>query len=104
MLNEEVEALLYEPVYLEEVGAYQNGDRVLYVQFGSAVLLDGRLLAIRLTFVHRDLPGTASAANTFQSVVALLLLLELLHREDVVEQPFKNDGVAVDANIYLILV
>lgn len=105
MLHEEVEALLHEPVDLEEVSADQNGDCVLDVQFGPAVLLDGRLLAIWLwAFVDRQLPAAAASSDALEGLAALLLLFVLLHREDVVEQPLKNDCVAVNADVYLILV
>lgn len=46
------------------------------------------------------LPTTASPVR----LVGLLLLLVLLHGEDVIKQPLEDDGVAVDGDIDLVLI
>lgn len=53
--------------------------------------------------MNRELPATA-ASNTVKDLVALLLLLVLLHGEDVVEEPLEDDGVTVDGDVDLVLV
>ena len=105
VLDEEVQALLHESIDLQEVSGDQDGHSVLNVKLWSVVLLDGRLfvVAIGFTFLNCQLPP-AAATDAVQDLVTLLLLLELLHGEDVVEQPLENDCVAVDRNVDLILV
>ena len=48
------------------------------------------------TLRDRKLPSTSSSADALQSLVTLLFLLKLLHRENVVEQPFEYNSVAVN--------
>lgn len=105
VLDEELEALLDEPVDLQEVGADQDRHRVLDIQLGPIILLYGGLLGVRLSALgDSELPSAATTADALQGLVALLLLLEFLHRENVVEEPLEDDRVAVDADVDLVLV
>lgn len=96
VLPDEVEALLDKPVDLEELGWNQDRDCVLDVQLGPAVLHDGRVGEVLLVVLLGLVPADAVSNGSIEFVLFSLLLLVLLHREDVVEQPLENDGVAVD--------
>lgn len=105
VLHKEVKTLLNQSVDLQEVRRNQDGHCIFDVKFWTIVLLNSTLLigAIGLTFLNCKLP-TASPSDAVQHLVALLFLLELLHGENVVEQPLENNRVTVDRNIDLILV
>ena len=100
VLHKEVEALLDEPVDLQEVSRDEDCHCVLDVELGSVVLLDCRLFGVVAIVALLDgkLPAAVATSTTdaVQNLVALLLLLVLLHGEDVVEKPLKDDGVTVD--------
>jgi len=105
VFNEEFKALLHKPVDLEEVSADENGHGILDVEFWTIVLFYRRLLGIRLsTFGHRKLPSASTSTDALQSLIALLFLLEFLHRKNIVEQPLEYDRITMNADIDFVLI
>ena len=117
VLADEIEALANQPIYFEKLGRDEDGDRVLDVELWPSVLHDRRVREVVFLAVLRavaflvvrlvsTLPSRRNAvANcTLKLFLISLLLLVLLHGEDVVEEPLEDDSVAVDGDVDLVVV
>ena len=117
MLADEIEALANQPIYFEKLGRDQDGHRVLDVKLWPSVLHDRRVrevaflavlgaVAFLVVPLVSTLPSRRNAvANcTLKLFLISLLLLVLLHGEDVVEEPLEDDSVAVDGDVDLVVV
>ena len=104
MLYKEIKTLFHQPVDLQEVSWYQYSHCIFNIQFRTVVLLNGWFFGIILaTFLQVKLPS-ASPTDAVEYLVALLLLFEFFHWEDVVQKPFEYDGVTMNGDINLILI
>lgn len=105
MLSDEIEALTHEAVDLEELRGDENGDCVLDVKLWAAVLHDSRVGKVVLFVVILAGPVVDRVTNSsIEFVLFSVLLLILLHREDVVEQPFEDNCIAVDRDVDFVVV
>ena len=76
VLNNKINALLHEPLHLQEIGGYQYGDDVLDIEFGPGPIIWQGLHLLAL--------------------LNLILLLEVLH------QPLEDLDVAVHTDVYVV--
>lgn len=109
VLSDELKALAHESINLEKLSGYEDGHSILIVKLGPTILLDGRtslFLAFLVTLLHFELPGRLHTVSDcfLKFVLIRLFLFILFHGEDVVEEPLKDGGVAVDGDVDLVIV